>query len=381
MIYGIILIMKPKTTQVMLDEMLADSKPADIWTAHADGRHSHLGPEQVRRDISIFIRAFTRFYIKWPFLSKWMQRKIITACYCLYTTQESLNSGDIFESLAPILARIDDGHLMFRGSDQRLGQYDKVKKYKFIGDNFAGDAAWRIENVLTPSGHPITVVGIKKLNDYHYDWSAFKSLYSECIKRSIGLILDVRGNHGGSPEIISWLSNHLMGQPLGYVDSYIWRGTPEVSYYPNWGEEWNDWMGFQSWTPSQKKKMRAGKMPDPWTEKSHRGTDFKADTGYNHPIIILQDRQSASSGERAQEQLSKHPDMIIMGDNSAGCRMWTWSYVFELPNSGIKFRLGSMHLKTALTYPDMVGIPPNIRVPKGRDALDMAMKHMDHRIK
>lgn len=49
--------MKPKSTDLMLYEMLTNSSPEDIWNAKSDKNKPTLTPEEVRLDISIFVRT------------------------------------------------------------------------------------------------------------------------------------------------------------------------------------------------------------------------------------------------------------------------------------------------------------------------------------
>lgn len=164
------------------------------------------------------------------------------------------------------------------------------------------------------------------------------------------LVLDVRGNGGGSDLYINeWFNGYAgqypdqrlaFAQKLSAANLLVYQSqlNDEVDIDPCWD---------------------SGTNIGTWVE--HEGV-----------TLVLQDKGTASSGETAVGNLRTLENTLFLGSNTSGCSLVYNNFHFYLPNSHLDVRFGTgLILRDTEENIDGQGLLPDIWVPSS-DATDAA---------
>lgn len=156
------------------------------------------------------------------------------------------------------------------------------------------------------------------------------------------LVLDVRGNGGGSDEYINqWFAGYT-GAKSQERQSFAWKCSDvNLEVWRRWGMEltgvgWivNGWSGQ-------------------WVE--HGGV-----------TLVLQDKGTASSGETAVREVHTLENALFLGSNTLGCSLTPNNEDFYLPNTGLNLYFGTcLTLMEDGENLDGRGFLPDLWVPSG----------------
>lgn len=216
-----------------------------------------------------------------------------------------------------------------------------------------------------------------------------------------GLIIDVRGNPGGTQDALQTLLPWLMrpGSPMRIVNVAAYRlplalPTPNRSgflgmdgrgLHPATSSVWTDAEAQQiraflaGWRPAW--QLPAGKFSD-WHVMA-----IRAEQGHGHydrPVIVLQDVEDFSATDNFLGALKGLPNITLMGSASGGGSGRMAQYA--LPNSGLRLTLCQMasFATNGHTY-DGNGVQPDVVVPPrlqdqivggGDSVLDAAVRRL-----
>lgn len=164
-----------------------------------------------------------------------------------------------------------------------------------------------------------------------------------------GLIVDVRGNSGGSREALLVLAGYLADGPwVGNVAAY--RLAEEF------GDDHLDARfmyraNHEGWTDGQKAvidEMASSFEPEwslpngfsDWHYLVLDKTGHSSEYDYDRPVVVLSDASCFSATDIFLGALEVHPNVTLMGTSSGGGS--ARSQEFRLPNSGIRVRCASM---------------------------------------
>lgn len=203
-----------------------------------------------------------------------------------------------------------------------------------------------------------------------------------------GLIIDVRGNGGGSQDALRTLLPWLMkpGDPMKIVNVAAYR-LPVPLAKPNR----SGFLGLHNrglhpvtssvWSPGQAKLIRTflSTWKPQWTLPAGKFSDWHVmaiahdtnpDAGlYEMPVIVLQNEECFSATDNFLGALKGHPGVTLMGTVSGGGSGRMADY--QLPKSRLTLTLCQMASFSAqgLTY-DGNGVPPDVVLaPKLEDHL------------
>jgi hypothetical protein len=216
-----------------------------------------------------------------------------------------------------------------------------------------------------------------------------------------GLIIDVRGNPGGTQDAIQTLLPWLMkpGSPMRIVNVAAYR-LPLALPTPNRG----GFLGMDGrglypatspmWTDKEAQQLRAflADWKPGWQLPANKFSDWhvmaiRADEGHGHydrPVIVLQDVEDFSATDNFLGALKGLPGVTLMGSASGGGSGRMAEYT--LPHSGLRLTLCQMASFAAdgQTY-DGNGVQPDIVLPAslqdqirdgGDSVLDAAVKRL-----
>ncbi|MFM1770259.1 MAG: hypothetical protein RJA22_2788 [Verrucomicrobiota bacterium] len=220
-----------------------------------------------------------------------------------------------------------------------------------------------------------------------------------------GLILDVRGNLGGTKSILHTVFPYFMkpGDPMRILEMTSYR-VPRPLPQPNpagfaGSSMSGQTVGSSHWKSDAERRqvaefIRAWKPA--WTPPAGKfsewhalGLDAKDNPDayyYDKPVIVLQDSATFSAGDIFVGAFEEHPNVTQMGTPTGGGNSQVDSY--RLPNSGVTLVMGwsAKYRPNGQLY-DGVGIPPDIHLPAtARDlvgetdtVLDAALRRLQAR--
>jgi len=203
-----------------------------------------------------------------------------------------------------------------------------------------------------------------------------------------GLIIDLRGNSGGTKSILFTLFPYFMkpDAPMKVVELSTYRLPVKLPAPPPQGFMQSDMSAqpvtSKRWTTDaqreQVKKFIAGFEPE-WKlpmEKFSMWHVLALDASinpeayyYDKPLIILHDAGTFSAGDIFLGAFEGHPNTTLMGEASGGGNGWMDRYI--LPNSGISVTLcqSAKFRPNGKPY-DGVGVAPDVKMlPKPADIL------------
>lgn len=357
---------KISSVSEMESELLSHSVAEDIGMLD---KSSNTPPEQVadkvlsaddvRHDTSVLARILIRAWVGWPFMKQLPKRKILKELLHIYNNAQSMTTLEYFRLLGPVFDNIPDHHtsLSLDGYDRlytRLG-HAPVN----VGKNIASEANNKISVSMRPD--KIAVCGIQSCIRSPEFESVIQQLITEYLPQSNAVIVDLRGNGGGSSTYTDQLAYELCGGKVrSSVTDYI-RNTPEacIMQTSNHNALWDD----------------LKKTADITIWNKHKKTPVDLSTGYSKPIYILIDERTMSSAEMFCLRMTQHPMAKFVGCNSGGCEENGYCGAMYLPHSRLKYRAGMVHRELEPQYKnfELHGLTPDIMVPAGQDALEYAI--------
>lgn len=216
---------------------------------------------------------------------------------------------------------------------------------------------------------------------YSVEWEYVDSLmqaHHENIIKADFMVVDVRGNGGGSDGTYFPVLPYLLNGPITLPSNGFWLSEYNTEILIN-AFAASKGLSVEEYAIKEKKEY------DMFNE--NRGTayfkgngtwTFNADTLYNGPkkVIILTDEEVASSGETFVYRANQSDKVVVYGQNTAG--------VVDGFN-GAPFDIGCFQVVFPTSYraPDIkdnpidpYGIAPDVYVDESVDVLAYAIEHM-----
>ncbi|NUM88996.1 MAG: hypothetical protein HUU37_07315, partial [Bdellovibrionales bacterium] len=294
------------------------------------------------------------------------------------------STATLCEEIDKILLRLPDNHLHARTVLGLSRARESQERPGSVGPNvLAGQKkAWGLTR-----DKKLPILSIMELPDVRdAAWRGFREAVEEAL-RSPALVIDVRGNPGGSDLQPQWLASRLLG------------GAPVASPYESVrkSETPATWaLAVNNVTLKIRNLTRQGKsIPAYLLEKreAYRKSLEQAQLGglpeervmeilpeqthaagepYTGTIYVLQDSDCGSSCESLLEFLETNPRVVTVGENSAGSVHFGNVGMVVLPHSGIVVQIATDFWRYRDgRYVEKTGYAPHIRVPPGKDALDV----------
>lgn len=211
--------------------------------------------------------------------------------------------------------------------------------------------------------------------------------WMEKFRDTEGLVIDLRGNSGGTKSILFSLFPYFVSPdaPLHFVELSTYRKPMELSQPTPQGFMMSN-MSAQPitssrWTTDAERKQVADLIAnfkpawniplDKFSQWHVLGLDSKTNPRcyhYDKPLVILHDSGTFSSGDIFLGAFENHPQATLMGTPSGGGNGWMEPY--RLPNSKITVVLcQSAKFRPDGKPYDTLGIDPDIRIDPTRDDL------------
>ena len=164
-----------------------------------------------------------------------------------------------------------------------------------------------------------------------------------------GIIIDVRGNYGGTSIALDEIAQTLCGEKVPYCLESKKRHTKEAELREV----------VSTHTQEQPK----------WTPRSFQKQG-------NQPVLVLMDGQTASSAEAIVPMLQHYKGATFIGENTMGCCQYGGVKPVPLPCGGI-LHIGTVFRTYEKGMVECVGHRPDIEC-SGRDALQVAFEQIEN---
>jgi hypothetical protein len=347
---------------------------------------SKLTSQQMKSDTEVLIYALENAYGGRKYVD---QQKLSTVIENLKALNlDGVDSKTFCVGLAGITASLPDNHLIIRMESSRCGGHSFPKGS--VGKNIAiqKKVPWEL-NYRKAGRDKVPVLSVTSLPQYEDPvWRGFEDTLKKLKLSKTPVIIDIRGNSGGSDARGHQLASYFYGQD--HQSSGITRvvsQTPatfamrisndlfQMHQYRKQSQAVPDFL--QLHLNKEKEKLNgslAGQIPPELTIPSEKGQPFNSKKAFMRPIYILIDRECASSCESIIEFFENHPKAITVGENSGGFIHFGNVAKFVLPQSQVMVQMASDFWKyDDGRYREITGYEPKIHVKPGEDALQKAL--------
>ena len=265
-----------------------------------------------------------------------------------------------------------------------------------VGVNVAGKNAEKPTiGIVEAASKKILVLGMPS---FEFTDSVFWEKYIEDFKNlkseADGIIIDLRGNSGGTDEYPSRIVEILAGKGGEFLGSRDWvvPRDNEVIRALKLNQEYigilnsknPDQEAMNNWKVSRGSyKNKSVKFPLPKIEYFEEPASSEPRLGHwEKPIVILQDRNCASTCEYVLENLQAIPTAKSVGQNSAGAYHLVWAKSVFLSRVRLLFYIPT-RATTDLSNKNVegVGLDPKVFVPTGKDAFKVGVKILLEQLK
>jgi hypothetical protein len=371
----------PEARQHQVSSLLITKSPAKN-SDHAITR------EQATKDLQELISVLTRGYGGAKFVPQDQFAHALIELRNLETTLPVRTTAfDFCRKTATIIHQIPDRNLEFK-----LGKTDCDVAPTVVGNvgpNFGKNIsqAWEQNTLHISPTLEVPVISIHSFPPMDdSQWLGFQAAIESETMSAEALVIDLRGNTGGSDGQGYWLAHELYGaSPPSGFRRIVERQTPEALMllinsvqaealtFENESQEVpEDTSSYLKYYRNLLRQSYAGDLPAENIRKiPFEGKPFDPKRGYTQRIYILVDRKTESSGESTLAILRTHPKAKVIGENTYGAIHFGNQGLMVLPESGITVRMGTHYLEDKDgKYYEVVGYPPDVRTPQGEDAIN-----------
>ena len=312
--------------------------------------------------------------------------------------KKSQSTDEVRNKICEIFKSHRDRHiqaLSYSANGHWTGCYEKGEN--LIGDNIGANSDMPSIDSWVVEGKKILVLAIPNLefSNSQY-WAKYISAFKTQKESTDGILIDLRGNSGGSDEYSSQIIDSLSGQGGSNPGSKDWVANRDLEILKvlKLNQEFIDVI-------DSKTSKEERKLPVDWvnarTKLNHKiisVSDLKPEYDeelpsqkeligeWKKPIVVLQDRNCFSSCEYAVESLGYLPSTVTIGQNTGGAYHLVWPVDLYLKN--VRLRL---YIPTRATTDykgknvEVIGLAPQIQVPTGTDALKVGLENLISKMK
>lgn len=356
-----------------------------------------LAKSEVRSDLAVLIYALKNGYGGRKYVPQDVFKKALNALEKI--DLDKVSSQTFCEEIEKSLTQIPDMHLSARIQNQFCSPLRKTKfKKGNVGPNFAKnkDRAWEL-NYIPVAKNQIPILSITTFpNNEDKEWFGFLDSVLRIKRTAPAIIIDLRGNSGGDDTMGLNMADYLFGQdaPTSIQEIIksqtpatfaIGANSPKVRILrlkmksepiPPYLEQrlQKDMEKFAS--------ALRGELPEEKSVPGRSGKEFDRTKAYTKPIVVLTDHGCASSCESTLETLLLHPQVVSIGENTAGYMHFGNVGLVVLPKSQIMVQMATDFWKYKDgRFLEGVGYNPKIQVQPGIDALKIAKDYLQKELK
>jgi C-terminal processing protease CtpA/Prc len=200
-------------------------------------------------------------------------------------------------------------------------------------------------------------------------------LMHDLITETPNLIIDVRNNGGGSDVTYSEVIKYLYTGPIKVVSSNIWSSEDNI-------QKFETLAGDKGYPESSRKYFQRtanelrGK-PNSFYKRPDETIRLRRVLPYPKKIVILMNRNCASSCEQFILAAAYSDKVTLMGENTAGILDYGNVHSLSFPCSGWVLQYATSRTNRLPDFPvDNIGLEPRIKLADG-DWIQAALKYLD----
>jgi len=341
-----------------------------------------ISDRQLREDKEILLLGLKKGYAGKYILSE----EVLSQLYSDIESIESLSTPKEFcQKISKALAKVPDKHL----KASLVGEWchEVSNPVPTVGESLSRqkDVVWWVEN-RTIKSKKVLYISISSFPNHSSPvWDGFLEKVKAEVNSSEAVIFDLRGNGGGDDTTGYRLSAifHKVERDSDFPNPYwkqITRQTSEtLALKMNFAESGIRW----GWEPKSffvdtkhelEKKLKLalnGELPEEHEvtiDPIHKDWKF---SGYKIPVYILMDERCGSSGESTIDSFEFNPYVKKVGRHTSGALHFGNVSGLFLKNSKVRVQIAThANFYRDGRFVEKKGIPPDIEVPLGVDALD-----------
>jgi hypothetical protein len=358
-------------------------------------RKAQLSAEEVRYDISYLVAVLDRAYSGRDHLPAGVYEKLVRRLQALGDVPPGGAEGcrgDLFcQKIAEIFWEVPDNHLYTHSLFDRQLRPRSTD----VGENvFHGTGYFVCARTVAGRRVGVLSLGSVMRSKDDQEWKGFEEKIAEISKQTDALVLDLRGNGGGMSDNIRWLASYLYGNPAKMADEIIHmrRSAAADALFFNEAaldilEAKGEGKPIQPYLLGEQQhflascKNQEGQKPT-WEKEVRAGSSapFDPRKGYDKPLRILIDGHTASAAEGGFARFLSHPHVKTFGANTGGFIHYGDTEPLVLPNSGIIVSIPTTFREFSDgRFLEKVGYTPDVHVPDGKDALEIALEDLAQR--
>lgn len=363
-------------------------KEIDLGTVRTE-----LSRSELRKDIDLLLHAFRHGYAGRNQIEPQAFARALKDLDSLANGNRSFSSASLRDAIDQILLTLPDNHLTARllNGEESPTRMTSERKAQ-VGSNVLTDdrKCWQVT-----FRKKIPIISITRFpNPKDELWSGFKEAVIRALQDAPGLIIDLRGNGGGSDIMATWLASRLFGyEPPSVVAGYVSSLTPSTLALTANNPKYKILRLQQRGKPvpeylieDYRKRMQLfgeamqGKLPVERFDPQPSSSNQSAPLAFNRPIYALIDAGCMSACESMLEAIEKHPRVITVGENTAGSVHYGNMGFVILPNSRVLVQMATIFAKFSDgRYIEKIGYAPKIKITPGTDALRKALEKLNEK--
>ena len=221
-----------------------------------------------------------------------------------------------------------------------------------------------IQKDFTSKNIAILTVNTFYIGDFEYKKIDYKKYIDDFFKqvhqnKTTNLIIDVRNNNGGSPEISNYLFSYLFNKPYYYFD-YVGRKCKNTDSLKQFCSSPNDFMNVDTTKTVFRENLYCDKKGRWWNDQQK-----PKKRNFSGNLIVLLNGACASTTGHFLALLKENSVGRLVGECSHSSYYSNdASLMFKLPCSGLIVHIptGQFKLKTSHFTYDPKGICPDIEI-------------------
>lgn len=356
----------------------------------SDGRE--LSPERVKQDVEYAVHMLRNAYAGSRFQDPGTMAGVFSGLRGLVPEREPMSRAELCAGIQTVLGAVPDAHLLAaspRGKGMQGCAKAAAVREASVGANLHGDpkSEWRLETRRTPEGKEAAVLAVSSFNRLDgRHWEDFVATADVLFKKPY-FIVDLRGNRGGSASSLQkWMTRMYSGKRKFWQDDWELK-SPEAARIrlnqwklaKEWADDADSRRFFDGKAREAEKALEAAKEPGAraWEKRTLAPLEGSARSAYAGTIYVLMDRRTGSCGEYMVEWLDTVFKVVKLGLPTSGCMHFGNVGLAILPNSGLYIQMGVTYAPTIYGFVEKKGIPPDVPVEDGQDALRSALERID----
>ncbi|MDR1694130.1 MAG: S41 family peptidase [Lactobacillaceae bacterium] len=293
---------------------------------------------------------------------------------------ELVKASELMRIVDASFKALPDKHLVLSNSDGNNPFYKHTNGN--VGQNIAENAEKRYElSSREENGQKIGIIALPKSGIYNIEelMDFSKELKSHIFnpdgsEKFDSLIVDIRGNGGGSALGFEFVSSTLYGNEVQPCETASYRDTKQADALRCLNgelskDEFNQRLANDAYT---------GENITVFDMKNYEETYPAFESGgYKKPISVLIDRNTGSAAESTCAMLRNHPGVTLIGENTSGCyEEVSGENSYPLP-CGYNVKIATKHLSMPKSsgFEETKGFAPDINTA-GKDAFDYALENI-----